>query len=264
MSEATGTPNAPAAGAAPAAPAVVAPSLPGTEADLSIGGEGAGPNVAPLPTEPTGPVVIEFNPTGDAGLDMALGFFGKLGLGPGDAAFDAAANGDFAMLKAKLGQLGSKAVGFEGFVALAEQAYAKGAEENKATVAKNVADIHKAVGGEANWKAIQTWASANAEPSEKVGVNAALKAGGIQAKAMALWLADKYSKASGTTVEPAPVLAPGAGGKPESPNTGGHLSAAQYAVETQKARQKLGYRFEGSKEYASLQARRMAGRRAGV
>jgi hypothetical protein len=256
-SKANVNPNTGLPAAKPAAEAA-----PGTEADLSIGGD-EGTNVAPLTAEPTGPVIIEFNPTGDAGLDMALGFFGKLGLGPGDKAFDAAANGDFAMLKAKLGQLGNKATGYEGFVALAEQAYAKGAEANKSKVAKDVAAIHAAVGGADQWKAIQAWASANADPHEKAEVNAALRSGGVAAKAMAQWLAGKYAKADGTTIEPADVVVPGGAGKaPASAN--GALSAKDYAAEVQAARQKLGYKFDGSKEYAALQARRTMGQRQGL
>lgn len=251
-----------AASKAGAQPTPEAKPAVGTEADLTIGGDAA-PNVAPLNAEPTGPVVIEFNPTGDAGLDMALGFFGKLGLGPGDAAFDAAANGDFGMLKAKLGQLGDKAKGFEGFVSLAEQSYAKSAESNKAKVAKDVAAIHSAVGGADQWKSIQAWASANAEPHEKAEVNAALRQGGVAAKAMAQWLAGKYAAAAGTTVEPADVVTPGSAGKaPASAN--GALSAKDYATEVQAARQKLGYKFDGSKEYAALQARRVMGQRQGL
>lgn len=247
------------AAAAPAAPPAAAP---GTAADLSIGGD-TGPSAAPLPAEPVGPVVIEFNPTGDAGLDMALGFFGKLGLGPGDAAFDAASNGDFGMLKAKLGQLGDKAKGHEGFIALAEQAYAKGADAAKGKIAKDVAAIHQAVGGEAQWKTIQKWASENAEPAEKVEVNAALRQGGVAAKAMAQWLAGKYAKAAGTTVEPASVVVPDAS-KPGAPAVNGALSAKDYAAEVAAARQKLGWNFDGSREYQALQARRAAGKRAGL
>lgn len=238
------------------------PAVAGTEADLSIGGDES-TAVAPLTAEPTGPVVIEFNPTGDAGLDMALGFFGKLGLGPGDKAFDAAANGDFGMLKAKLGQLGNKATGYEGFVALAEQAYAKGAEANKGKVAKDVAAIHSAVGGADQWKAIQAWASANAEPHEKAEVNAALRQGGVAAKAMAQWLAGKYATAAGTTVEPADIVTPGAAGKVAS-SANGALTAKDYATEVQAARAKLGWKFDGSKEYAALQARRVMGQRQGL
>lgn len=250
-----------AAPAAPAAPKAGAPAAPGSDTSLVIGE--AAPSPDPLKAEPAGPVVIEFNSTGDSGLDMALGFFGKLGLGPGDAAFDAATAGDFSMLKAKLGQLGAKAQGYEGFVALAEQSYAKNAETHKAKVAKDTAAVIAEAGGEAQWKAIQTWASANAEPEEKAAVNAALKQGGVAAKAMAAWLAGKYAKAQGTTVEPtAEVTAEGAASRAGA--SSGALSAKQYAAECAAARAKLGYAFDGSREYQSLQARRVAGQRAGI
>lgn len=263
MSEAITTP------AAPGTPAAAAPAVPeakpGVAADIAIGdGEGGAPGTPFVDPEPKGPVTIEFNPTGSAALDLGLSFVGKLGIGPGDAAFDAAANGDFGMLKAKLGQLGDKAKGHEGMIALLEQEYAKGAEANKEKVSKNVAAIHTAVGGEENWKAIQKWASEKADPEEKRDVNAALKAGGTQAKAMALWLADKYAKATGTTVEPASVARPDAAGEKPGAGANGALTAKAYAMEVQATRAKLGFKFEGSKEYQSLMARREAGRRAGI
>lgn len=259
---------APAAGT-PAAPAAGTPEANGApvDASLNLGGapEEAAPGVEPTVVEPTGPATIEFNPTGDASLDMALGFFGKLGLGPGDAAFDAAANGDFGMLKAKLGAMGAKAAGFEGFVALAEQSYGKAAEANKAKVAKDTAMVHQAVGGEAKWAEIKAWAATNAEPAEKAEVNAALKQGGLVAKAMASWLAGQHAKAAGVTVEPAEVGDPAAAGGRYNPSAGsGALSAKQYATEVQAARARMGYAFEGSREYESLQARRMAGKNAGI
>lgn len=240
-------------------------ATPGTEADLSIGGD-ATPDTPNLSADPKGPVVVEFNPTGDTGLDMALEFVGKLGIGPGNKAFDAAEKGDFGPLRAHLGALGDKAKGYENFVKLAESAYNKGKAENEVKVAKTVEAIHAVVGGAEQWKAIQKWASENAEPDEKVSVNAGLKAGGAQAKAMARYLAECYAKAKGTTVEPAEVVARDAGGASRQPAAGanGALSAKEYAVAVQAARQKLGWDFDGSKEYASLQARRRAGKRAGI
>lgn len=250
-----------AAGGTPATPEAKAPVITGDDSELLIGEEGT-PAAKPLTAEPTGPVVIEFNPTGDAGLDMALGFFGKLGLGPGDKAFDAAANGDFGMLKAKLGQLGTKATGYEGFIALAEQSYAKGQTENKAKTAKDVAAIHTAVGGEAQWKSIQKWASENADPEEKVAVNAALRQGGLAAKAMAKWLGEKFAAAAGTSIEPAEVTLPGAG--KGAPSANGALTAKEYATEVAAARAKLGWKFDESREYAALKARRTQGQRQGL
>ncbi len=167
------------------------------------------------------------------------------------------------MLRAHLGSLGAKATGFDGYIKLAEQAFEKGKEAAKGATAKATEAIHAAVGGADTWKAIQAWAGKEATPEEKKDVNAALKAGGTQAKAMALWLAEKYRGAKGTTVEPASVAAP-ATARPGAAVEGGPLSAKDYAKEVQAARQKLGYKFEGSPTYAALQSRRILGQRSGL
>jgi hypothetical protein len=78
---------------------------------------------------------------------------------------------------------------------------------------------------------------------------------------MAEWLAGKYAKAGGTTVVPAEAVKDGAKGA--ATNTGA-LSASAYAIEVQALRTKMGYKMDGSPQYAALQARRIAGKRAGV
>lgn len=258
------TPAATAEATAAAAAAALAakPAATGADAELLIGDD-TGEAGKPPVINPKGDVTVEFNPTGDAGLDMALGFIGKLGIGPGNAAFDAAEKGDFSMLRAHLGGMGAKAAGFDGYIKLAEQAFEKGKEKATGAQAKTTEAIHSAVGGADQWKAIQTWAGKEATAEEKKDVNAALRAGGTQAKAMALWLAEKYRGAKGTTVEPKRVADPSQS-KPGAAVEGGPLSAKDYANATQKARATLGYKFEGSPQYAALQARRLAGQRAGL
>lgn len=205
---------------------------------------------------------VTYADTGDAGLNMALGFVGKLGLGPDDAAIKAAGTGDFSMLKAKLAGLGDKAKGWEQYVALAEKSHADTVKATDAKVQKDTEVIHGAVGGKEQWAAISTWAAANAEPEEKAAVNSALKQGGLVAKVMALWLAERHSKANGTVKEPAPAVAAGAAGKADNSGAG-PLSAKEYAKEVQALRQKEGYGFENGQGYKALQARRTAGQRTG-
>lgn len=242
--------------AAPApAPAAAAPSpapAPAPVDQVAIGAP------APAPAEST---AISYEPTNDPGLDMALDFLGKLGIGPEDAAMAAAMNGDFAMLKGKLSGLGDKAKGWEKYVALGEKAAKESSEKATAKVAADKALIHSAVGGEENWKAISEWAGKNAEPAEKDAVNAALKQGGLVAKVMAQWLSAQHAKASGTVKTPANVAAPGAAGKAD---VAGPLTAADYSKEVQALRSKLGYQMESSQAYRTLQARRTAGRASGI
>ena len=261
MSETTAA--APAPSTAVAAAPAVAPATPAGPPNIGENPSGTPPVVAePTAAEAPG-TVISYNPTGDAGLDMALGFVGKLGLSPQHPAMAAASNGDFGMLKAHLASLGSKAEGWQQYVALAEQAHATGKVTADAKHAENLKAVQEAAGGEEQWNNIQAWAAANAEPEERTSVNAALAQGGIAAKAMVQYLAGLYNRAPGTTVNPAPVVNPAAKASSAS-QEGGALTAQAYAKAVQETRQKLGYSFDNSAEYRSLQMRREAGRRRGI
>lgn len=260
---ASGTPaaGAPAAGSpeALAAAAAAALAAPASGDPLSIGDPAAKPAVAEPAAADKG-AAIAYEPTGDVGLDMALDFVGNLGFGPNDPVIAAAAEGNFDLLKAKLAGMGDKAKGWERFVALAEKSFTDTKAKTTEKVAKDTAAIHAVVGGADEWKAISEWAGTNAEPEEKAAVNAALKAGGIQGKAMAAYLAGLYGRAQGTTIEPGKVTADAAGGKGDG---AGPLTAKDYSTEVQKLRQTLGYDFESSQQYRNLQQRRIAGARSG-
>lgn len=245
---------------APAAPAITAPAAPvapaGPAVELQIGDA---PAAAPAPVaEPT----VQYEPTGDVGLDLALDFVGRMGIADNDPAMKAASAGDFGPLKAKLAALGDKAQGWERHVELGERSFKESSDKHAAKVTKDKELIHNAVGGAEQWDAISKWAGVNAEPAEKEQVNIALKQGGLVGKAMAMWLASQYSKAAGTTFEPqAAVTKPGAAVKAEGSSA---LDSKTYATEVQKMRQQLGQRFDSSPQYAALQQRRLAGQRAGL
>src|SRR5690606_29641493 len=64
---------------------------------------------------------IEFEATGDPGLDYALSFIARAGIDDQHPAFIAAANGDFGLLKATLAEKGLP--GWEQAIALGEKAY---------------------------------------------------------------------------------------------------------------------------------------------
>jgi hypothetical protein len=195
--------------------------------------------------------------TGDAGLDVALAFFAKAGIGKDNAALKhAAETGDFALLKAELAT--KNLPGWEQHVALAEQAEGRIKAKAESTKAEAKATILKAVGGEEQWVAIRDWAAANATHDERKEINAALAAGGFQAKAAAEYLTARYAKAGPKDAKPA--MKPGASPLP-APN-GSALSPRQYAAEVEKLAQKVGnHRVTDSPEYRALQARRLAWRK---
>lgn len=244
---------------------IVAPTAPAA-APEALGVAPQTPEATPVPTigeEPVAPDVEAghaYEPTGDPGLDLALDFVGNLGFTPSDAAMQAAEKGDFTLIREKLAGLGAKAKGYEKYIALAEHAFKAHKDGVEAKATKDAQTVHDAVGGKEQWEAVSKWAGENADPEERVSVNAALRQGGLVAKAMAEWLGNKYRSAKGTVVSPARVTAPGAAAQPVS---SGPLTAAEYAKETQTLSRKLGPKFDTSPEYQALQARRSAARRAG-
>lgn len=211
----------------------------------------ATPAVEPTPVVNDTPVIYEA--TGDRGLDMALAFIGKQGLAGDHPAVQAAAEGDFTLLKATLAQKGVQ--GYAEFVELGEQAYARTQEKNKAAAEATRAAVHAAAGGEEQWAAIQKWASANASPEEKAEINEQLNKGGIAAKAAVTYLMTTYAKSADMTQEPASAVKPGASLKPAAPVK---MTAAVYAEEVAALNVKLRGRLDGSPEYEALQRRRLA------
>lgn len=205
------------------------------------------------PAAPTAPAAVAYDQTGDVGLDMALDFVGKLGIAKDHPAMAATATGDFSLIKAHLAQMGDKARGWEQFVALAEQSYTR----QTAAVAETAKQVSAAVvavaGSQESWDAIKSWASQNATPEEKAGINAMFDAGPMQARAAAVMLKGLYEKAAGTIVNPKSAVRPDAssGANP----TAGPLSRKDYAAEVRKLHAKLGNRMEGSAEYRALQQR---------
>lgn len=235
---------------------------------------GANPAIGEVkPTEPTlpiaekapdakpaeGPAPVVYEPTNDPALDMALEFVGKFGIGPDDPAMIAAGDGNFSLLEAKLAAMGDKAKGFEKFIALGKSSYEGVKAKSEAEAAKRAEDIYKVVGGADQWKQIKEWAGKNAEPAEQEVVNAALNAGGMQAKAMAFYLSTLYDRASGVNqTGKSAVNKEGPGGNTPS---AGALSPRAYTQEVAALQKKMGSRFEGSVEYRQLQARRQAWKR---
>lgn len=220
----------------------------------------ATPAVVPPVAVPAGPAVavdggVEFEPTGDVGLDMALAFIGKQGIAADHPALKAAEQGDFSILKATLAQKG--APGWEQFVALGEAAYARTTAENAKKAEASREAVYKAAGGKDEWSAIQAWASTNATPDEKTQINALLNQGGLAAKGAVRYLAEAYGRANNVTVEPRDAQGQAVrGGLPNVANA--PLSSREYSEAVRQLNAKLHGRIEGTQEYAKLQARRAA------
>ena len=117
-------PQAPAQGqtgapAVPPAQPAVPPAPPATPpANVLL-------DTPPAPVTPNPDTTQEFtyDPTGDAGLDYALNFVGKLGYGDTHPAIIAAQKGDFSLIRADLATKG--VAGSDAVMALAEQAHTR-------------------------------------------------------------------------------------------------------------------------------------------
>lgn len=229
-------------------PANPAQALPATPAPAT-------PPVVPNPDVPV------FERTGHAGLDYALDFVSKHGYTNEHPAIQAAREGDFSFIRAELAQKGIQ--GHEAVVALAERAFEEHTQSLEAQEQETMQYALQVAGGEANWNAVRQWATANAEAHEKQVVNAALTSGGIQAQAMIHWLTAQYSKQNTLEQQPRSAVSPTAAA-PASGGTGA-LTAAAYSQAVQELSRAHGGRdVSGLPEYAALQNRRLAGRRAGI
>ena len=267
----TGAPPAPAAPApAPAAPAPAPgqPPAPAAPAPAPAQGQPPAPAPAPVkldtPAEPVTPnpdTTTEFNydPTGDAGLDYALNFVGKLGYGDTHPAIIAAQKGDFSLIRAELATKG--VAGSDAVLALAEQAYTRFAAEDAKKSEELAGFAAQAAGSAENWAVVRAWAAQEATPQEKAQVNAALSQGGLVAQGVINQLVTLYQQKHTLPKDAADVAKPGAAGTAAPSNE--PMTAKAYAQAVEALRQKLGNRTEDSPEYAALQSQRLAARRAG-
>lgn len=257
----TAVPITDPAQAAAADPAAAAkPAAPATPPTPVVIGEEEGDNNPPLAAEAGEDGVIEYVPTGDPGMDMALSFVGKLGFDPNHPAMLKAGEGDFTFMKAALAGLGAKAQGWEQYIALAERAY-EGAVEKATTEAAAVRSaIYKTAGGEEAWGQIAAWAKGVATDAEKASINRMLASDPVEARAAVLMLKAQYEAASGTTIEPANPLRGGQPGAGSDTNSVQPLSPRDYAAEVNKLMQTKGPQAvnANSPEYRALQQRALA------
>ena len=249
-------------GGTPAETPVVPPEPPvnagDDKAELVVGDD------VEKPVEPDADRSNEFkyDPTGNASLDYALSFVGELGYGPAHPAILAAQEGNFHLIAAELAREGVR--GADQVIALAKQAY----EQEKGKVEAQKAELTKfaydVAGGEANWKQVQSWASTNATPQEKQQINALLASGGFAAQSAINFLVTQYSKVNTLNKAPAAVAKANAGGS-RGQDVGSAISAQEYGQLVQQLIYANGGRdVSHTREYQDLQARRLAGRRAGL
>lgn len=201
-------------------------------------------------------ILYEYNPTGDAGLDVALGFVGQLGFGPDHPAIKAATTGDFSKIEDALTKLGDKAKGFQRYLGAAKESYTRRADQRKAVETATQKAVVDAVGGVANWNAIQKWAAANADEGEKASINASFAAGGFAAVAAAKELLTLWKASGQSAAKPKAVLKDGAASEPGSST--GPLSPREYIDAFKDLQRKLGQKAQASSEHQALIARRRA------
>lgn len=254
-----GAPVAPAA-TPPAAPAAgQAPAGEAAQAKPADGVLLADPADAPPAPNPDTSNEFSYDPTGDAGLDYALNFVGKLGYGDTHPAIMAAQKGDFSLIRAELATKG--VAGSDAVLALAEQAYTRFAAEDAKKSEELAGFAAQAAGSAENWAVVRAWAAQEATPQEKAQVNAALSQGGLVAHGVISQLVNLYQQKHTLPKDAAAVAKPGAAGTAAPSNE--PMTAKAYAQAVEALRQKLGNRTEGSPEYAALQSQRLAARRAG-
>lgn len=200
---------------------------------------------------------IKFEPTGDPGLDLTLGFLGRLGFDIDHPAMQSAGKGDFGLLKAELALLGDKARGWEQVLAVGEAAYSKQQEAFKQRAEKDAASMAEAAGGVEQWNKVKEWAGKNAEPEERAQINLALKQGGMVGQAMAAFLATQYANATGVTERGRSAVNENAGVNTVKNSS---LSPADYAKGINDLKKQYGSQFANTTEYLELQARRRAWR----
>ena len=259
-----GAPVAPAAAPAAAAPAAPAagqqPAGAATPAKPAEGVLLGDPAAAPQPTpNPDTSQEFSYDPTGDAGLDYALNFVGKLGYGDTHPAIMAAQKGDFSLIRAELATKG--VAGSDAVLALAEQAYTRFAAEDAKKSEELAGFAAQAAGSAENWAVVRAWAAAEATPQEKAQVNAALAQGGLVAQGVISQLVNLYQQKHTLPKDAATVAKPGAAGG--SAPAAGPMTAQAYAQAVEQLRQKYGSNTDSTPEYAALQSQRLAARRAG-
>lgn len=220
-------------------PVIGEPETPGDEGLEATGKEGE---------------AVVYTPTGDAAMDVALGFIGKLGILPTDPAMVEAGKGNFAFLEAKLAAMGDKATGWQQMVALGKSSYEGAVTAAKANATAINTAVLSVVGKQETLDAVLAWAGKTASKDEKAYFNAQLSESPLAARVAATELMRLYQGSKGTVIDP-PRVTNGEGGNNAAPVLA-RLTNKEYAKEVDALARRLGGgNLNNSPEYAALNAR---------
>ena len=211
----------------------------------------------------TEPEPIQYEETGDAKLDLALGFFGRNGLDPEHPAIQAAVDGDFSLLEAELAS--KNAPGWQQYVALAKEAHGnvvKQAKERDDSVTAAVSSTLEQFGyTNEQWGEAIEWVRKEAA-DEVPEINRIMASGPLGAKAITAYILQNHREASGTEYAPqakAVKEEQGAnGGGVRAPVT--PISKSQFAQEAEKLAKSFGPDYMSSPEYKLLRQRAGVGK----
>lgn len=208
---------------------------------------------APAPNEPEPKAGIP--DYGDNGLNIAADYFvNTLGLDLDGRELTEAAKGNFHLLEAKIEVLGDKAKGAAPMLRLAQESVQRVKEQATARQAETVKAVHEAVGGEANWQAVQLYARTNLPQDQLTQAGDALSQGGLVAVAMAKHLLTLASTHPDVTVQGQPASS--AQGVATSLQGVAPLTREQYRAEYRKLVDKYGITGASkSEELRALNAR---------
>ncbi|WYW03758.1 head scaffolding protein [Pseudomonas phage vB_PpuP-Mora-5] len=204
------------------------------------------------------PEEIVYEQTGDAKLDLALGFFGRQGLDAEHPAIQAAANGDFSLLEAELASKDAK--GWQQYVALAKESHgnhAKSVQEKEASITNAVAETLERHGyTNEQWGEAISWV--RQEAAEDVPeINRMLASGPLAAKAITAFILANHREASGVEYTPQAKgvkdeagANAGAAAKSLEP-----MSKAEFSREAEKLARAFGPDYMSRPEYKQIRAR---------
>ena len=188
---------------------------------------------AQAPAAPSAPESTDLADLGDPGLNVAADYFiNTLGLSVDSPEIVEAGKGNYSYLEATIAKLGDKAKGADRFVGLAREAQARMETAQKAKHESTVKAVHDAVGGEANWQAVQNFVRTNLKQDQLSEASAALSQGGLVAEAMARHLYGLASQNPQTTIQGNAAVNPSAPSQPLAPHA--PLTREQYREEYKK------------------------------
>lgn len=216
------------------------------------------PQATPAQPSVTIQTEYQFEPTGQAGLDYALRYLGKQGIGPDHPAVVAAQQGNWAAIDVLTQERKLDA----DVLALGKAGFTELQSRQQSTVAAFQGELDKAAkdAGLADWNAVKTFAAANSNQDELKSVNAVLSKGDAAAKLLAQALIQRAASVP-TNRDGAAAVKQGATTVP--PGTGA-VTAQAYRDGVTTLQRKHGPRYTETPEFRALAQGRLAARRAGL